>query len=259
MPISFSTVANDVWNFVKRPRLAHLSDTFLSNPAQVLWFLLLLDFLLMFPLSGLLGVLGVENMDHKIDALKDNPLQLAALAVIMAPILEEAAFRLPMKFSYVRISIALGVALMVMAGQIQDEKIVGIIIGVLLFSVFLYQFINTQKDDQLNQKFGHWWEQHFYIPFWSLTIAFAVLHLSNFGDFPLHFAPFLVLPQFVLGAILGYVRTGFGFMYAVLFHALHNGILVGLAMMASSAEQFAEPSLGRVITLFDGLMAIGLL
>jgi len=250
MPISFATVVNDVWNFVKRPKLAHLSEAFLSNPAQVLWFLLLLDLLLMFPLSGFLGLLGVENMDHKIDDLKDSPMQLAALAVIMAPVLEEAAFRLPMKFSYLRISIALGVVLMVIAGQIQDEKTIGMIIGVVLVSVFLYQFINHQKDDLLNQNVGSWWENHFYIPFWLLTVAFALLHLSNFGDFPLHFAPFLVLPQFVLGAILGYVRTGFGFVYAVFFHALHNGILVGLAMMASSAEELAEPSLGiiKVIT-----------
>ena len=251
MSISIATVANDVWNFVKRPKLAHLSDTFLFNPAQVLWYLLLLDLLLMFPLSGFLGLLGVENMDHKIDALKDSPMQLAALAVIMAPILEEAAFRLPMKFSYVRISIALGVALLVIAGQIQDEKTAGMVIGMVLLSVFIYQFVNNQKDNLLNEKLGNWWEHHFYIPFWLLTVAFALLHLSNFGDFPLHFAPFLVLPQFVLGAILGYVRTGFGFVYAVLFHALHNGVLVGLAMMASSAKDLAEPSLGVLQVLFQ--------
>jgi len=242
MPISFTTIAYDVWNFVKRPRLEHLTETFLSNPIQVLGYLLLLDFLLMIPLSGFLGVLGIEDMDHKIEDLYNDPLKLAGLAVVMAPLLEETAFRLPMKFSYVRIALALGLALMALPTLIDSEQTVQIIIGVVLVSVFLFQFINQQKDNQLNDRMGAWWEQHFYIPFWLLTVGFALLHLSNFGDFPIHLAPFLVLPQFVLGAILGYVRTGFGFAYAVLFHAVHNGILVGLATMASFAEKTVEPA-----------------
>ena len=236
MSISFSAIAVDVWQFIKRPRLHHLREAFQSQPVQILGYLLLLDFLLMIPLSGFLGVLGIENMDHKIEDLTDDPLKLAGLAVVMAPLLEEVVFRLPMKFSYSRMMLALGIALSILPALIASEATVGIIAGMILFSVFAYHFINQQKSDRLNQQFGSWWERYFPIPFWGLTTAFALVHLSNFGDFPMHLAPLLVLPQFVLGAILGYIRTGLGFVYAVLFHALHNGILVGLAILAGSAE-----------------------
>ena len=71
------------------------------------------------------------------------------------------------------------------------------------------------------------WEANFYIPFWTLTVCFAFLHLTNFdSSFTWYLAPILVLPQFVLGAMLGYIRAVDGFVYAVLFHALHNAIAI---------------------------------
>jgi len=233
MPISFSTVFYDLWCFIKRPRLAHLSELWKAHPAQVLSYLLLIDFCLMFPLSAFLGLLGIEDMDHKIEALTDNPMMLVVMAVGLAPVLEEAAFRLPMKYSYVRIGIGLGIALTMLSAIIESELVIAVITGGVLFSVFLFQFFNERQGNALNEQLEPWWNTHFYIPFWLLTTAFALLHLTNFGaSFPIYLAPFLVLPQFVLGIVLGYVRTGYGFVYAVLFHALHNGILVGLATMA---------------------------
>jgi len=233
MSISFSMVFYELWRFIKRPSLEHLSKEWKENPGQVLFYLLLIDFLLMFPLSAFLGLIGIEDMDHKIEALSDNPMMLALMAVGLAPVLEEAVFRLPMKYSYVRIGIGLGLALTMVSAIIESEEMIAAITGGVLFSIFLFQFINERKGNALNEQIAPLWLTYFYIPFWLLTIAFALLHLTNFGtSFPLYLAPFLVLPQFVLGIILGYVRTGFGFIYAVLFHALHNGILLSLAMMA---------------------------
>ena len=240
MPITFSTILSNLWNFIKKPRLNHLPDYLKAQPIQAVGYLLLLDFMLMIPLSGFLGLLGINEMDHKIDDLTDDPLQLAAFAVIMAPLVEEAIFRLPMKFSYPRMMIALGTVLLLLPSLIASQQIALWIIGTILFLVFLYHLINERSNNRFSEQVGSWWEQGFSFPFWFLTIGFALLHLSNFGSFPVHLAPLLVLPQFVLGAILGYVRTGFGFLYAVLFHALHNGILVGLATIASSAEKISE-------------------
>ncbi len=236
MSISLHTVAEDVWNFMKNPRLEHLSPYFKANPAEIFPYLLLLDFMMMIPLSGFLGILGIEDMDHKVENLYSQPWMLAIQAVLLAPILEEAVFRLPMKYSYVRIFTACCLVLSMLLTFIHSERTVGLIAIAFFLIVALFHFIDQRNDNQLNAQIAPLWETYFYIPFWILTLCFALLHLTNFGgQFPLYLAPFLVLPQFVLGAMLGYIRTGFGFVFAVLFHALHNGVLVGMALMAQSA------------------------
>ena len=235
MLLSFSAVIVDVWNFLKRPTLDHLTEHFKQNPKQVIYYLLIFDFMLMLPLSGFLGMLGIEDMDHKIEDLADNPLALAGMAILAAPIIEEAIFRLPMKYSYARILIAVGLAFTIVATVVTEEVTLGIMAAIILGSMAIFHFLDQQTDLQLNKKIKPLWAEYFFLPFWLLTLAFAALHLTNFNDsLPWHLAPFLVLPQFVLGAIIGYVRTGYGFAYAVLFHALHNGVLVGLALMAQS-------------------------
>ena len=44
-----------------------------------------------------------------------------------------------------------------------------------------------------------------------------------------------VLPQFVIGAILGYTRVTYGLWASILLHALHNGAFISLVLLASSA------------------------
>ncbi len=239
MSISLYTVAEDVWNFLKNPRLEHLSPYFKANPAQIFPYLLLLSFMMVFmlmiPVSGLLVILGIEEMDHKIADLYDRPWLLAIRAIILAPIIEEAVFRLPMKYSYVRIFAACCIVLVMLSAFIDSEMIIGIIAIVFFLAIALFHFIDQRNENQFNIQIASWWETHFYIPFWLLTICFALLHLTNFkNDFPLYVAPFLVLPQFVLGVMLGYIRVGFGFVFAVLFHALYNGVTIGLALMAQA-------------------------
>ncbi len=234
--ISFETVVKDVWDFLKRPKLDRISPYFKANPFQLFPYLLLLDFMLMIPLSALLGLLGLEEMDHKIENLYDQPKMLAMQAVLLAPIIEEAVFRLPMKYSYVRIFTACCIVLVMLSAFIDSESTIGLIAILFFSTVALFHFIDQQNENRLTIEMATMWETNFYIPFWTLTACFALLHLTNFsGQFPLYITPFLVLPQFVLGALLGYIRTGLGFVFAVLFHALHNGILVGMALFAQSA------------------------
>lgn len=181
MNISLSSVWQDFVAFAKNPRLDPLPGSFLERPWKVLPYLLAIDFLLMIPLSGIIGLAGVEEMDHKIIEMLDQPLILFSMAVVIAPLVEEAFFRLPISLI---------------------------------------------------------WNERFKLIFWLFTLIFAAVHLSNFGaEIPFYLMPLLVLPQFILGIMLGYIRVGWGFWYGVLFHALHNGILLSIAT-------FAEQSMG---------------
>ena len=73
--------------------------------------------------------------------------------------------------------------------------------------------------------------------FWGFTLSFALFHLTNFpglGDL-WFLAPLLISPQFCLGIFLGYIRVRFGLLYAMLFHAGYNGILMGPALLLYTA------------------------
>ncbi|MEJ2584707.1 MAG: CPBP family intramembrane metalloprotease [Robiginitalea sp.] len=69
--------------------------------------------------------------------------------------------------------------------------------------------------------------------FWGFTLLFALVHLSNFpGLRQVWFlAPLLISPQFCLGIFLGFIRVRCGLLYAMLFHAAYNGILLGPVLL----------------------------
>ena len=74
------------------------------------------------------------------------------------------------------------------------------------------------------------------------------MHLTNFPADQLATALPLVLPQFVIGTILGYTRVHYGLWASVLLHMLHNGAIIALVLAASSA---ACPDLDRGIAGAD--------
>lgn len=68
----------------------------------------------------------------------------------------------------------------------------------------------------------------FKIAFYLFTIAFGLVHITNFDitTKTILFAPILVLPQIILGGYLGFIRIRFGLLWAILLHACYNGFLM---------------------------------
>ena len=79
-----------------------------------------------------------------------------------------------------------------------------------------------------------WFAKAFPVFFWLSVLSFALVHLANFeeGGAVLFV---LVLPQFVLGTMLGYVRTRVGLWAAIALHAAHNATALGIASLAMTA------------------------
>ena len=199
MQISLSTVWNSLLSFAKNPRLDPLPETFWLQPQRVFPYLLAIDFLLMIPLLGIMSATGVEDTDHEITKMLDKPLLLFAGAVIAAPILEELLFRFPIGRWW---------------------KIPARIFG-----------------EEVNEfSFVTWWTSNFKILFWTFTLLFAAVHFTNFSStVSMYLAPILVLPQLVLGIMLGYIRVGWGTRYSILFHAIHNAIPLSLFLLGGGA------------------------
>lgn len=64
----------------------------------------------------------------------------------------------------------------------------------------------------------------FKIAFYTLTLLFGFVHISNFEITKnmLFLSPLLVLPQTLLGGYLGYIRVRFGLQWSVLLHGTYN-------------------------------------
>ena len=77
-----------------------------------------------------------------------------------------------------------------------------------------------------------WFSKTFPFFFWFSTLAFALVHLWNFEEGSLAVLLPLVLPQFILGSMLGYIRVRFALWAAILLHAAHNATALSLAALA---------------------------
>lgn len=72
--------------------------------------------------------------------------------------------------------------------------------------------------------------RHYPLVFWTYAIAFALLHLGNYrleGARTWLLLP-MVVPQFLVGSIAGYLRLRDGLRSSWLLHLLNNAMAVGL-------------------------------
>jgi Type II CAAX prenyl endopeptidase Rce1-like len=140
--------------------------------------------------------------------------------VIYSPIMEEVIFRLPLIFDPVNISLSISTLLALIVHKVSDG-IFPIITFLLLFFlimrlVIIYEF----------NLFSFWGKNFRYI-FYLLCLTFGLVHISNykFIEISQYFiAPFLVLPQLLLGFLLSYTRLYYkkGFLICIFIHSLMN-------------------------------------
>ncbi|AUC81954.1 CPBP family intramembrane glutamic endopeptidase [Lacinutrix sp. Bg11-31] len=71
-------------------------------------------------------------------------------------------------------------------------------------------------------------KKYFKYIYYGFALLFGIIHITNYeiSTTILIISPILISPQITLGLILGYTRIKLGFIYAILFHMLFNGILI---------------------------------
>ena len=215
--------------FLKRPNL----DVGAQNQGalKVLARIYALDIAAMALLIGLASALLAAGVYIPETALAGMEFtwEIILLVIIGAPVMEELAFRgwLSGKpgpilalallgfggigFAFVQSSSPVGGAVLILAG----------LVGAALALFFL------RKRPSMG-----WFAKGFPIFFWLSTIAFALVHLANFDEGSLAVLLPLVLPQFILGMMLGYVRVRFALWAAILLHAAHNATAISIAALA---------------------------
>jgi membrane protease YdiL (CAAX protease family) len=194
----------DLIQFLRNPVPEKSQNHDFFHRISVFLTLLLTCFMISFFLSIVIGMVYqsglIENDYHAFDNIKDKPdYEIFLLAVILAPMIEEAIFRGPLT--------------LFKSPWKLPFKVEGI------NEIRIRAFENPKV---------------FQIAFYVFALAFGYIHLSNYqiDTQIVLFSPLLVAPQIVLGLIVGYIRIRFGFLWGVALHAGYNGILIALFLVA---------------------------
>ena len=229
------------WNsylaFVRAPRLPeHRTANFRSGLAA-LPRMLALDLGAMMTLVSialLVVVLGFEIPSTALAGLEID-WQLAFTVVIFAPLMEEIAFRgwLSGKpghvLALVVILVGAGTAAMLAVGATGEAATLraglAMIATIVLAAISIFVLRGRPA--------MRWFSAVFPALFWLSTVAFASIHLLNYEEGNLLPLLPLVLPQFILGTILAYMRVSYGLWTCIVLHAIHNGLIIGAVAAAS--------------------------
>ena len=206
------------FNFLKHPSWTGSY----SRPTAIDFFALFFIYiLLVMPISVLLHFLtNILDVSTSINHM--NLSSRIIRGILLAPLVEEILFRLLYVFNRRNLVVVIGSALIlavVFIVRTNYPKVILFISVVVLMGLMLvfYKTVNVFLNT------------HFRLFFYSLAIAFALIHLSNFQGLTILIllpALLLVVPQFILATLLGYIRLSYGFIYGLLFHSVVNSTLL---------------------------------
>lgn len=199
-----------------------------NRPSQLLktfgWFCLL-------QLVGLIGtglfVLLWEAHLPLRDALADNTFRGVLIAVLIAPLLEEAMFRLPLRRNRVTLLIALAISLFgivsAACGIPAIRSAERLPLRLAWTSCLLPPLWLAVKRVVRMIRFPYY--------FYLMAALFALAHLLNVEFHALHitvpaicFLVWYIAEKFVAGTLYGYARLKHGFAAVCCLHALNNAI-----------------------------------
>lgn len=80
-----------------------------------------------------------------------------------------------------------------------------------------------------------WFTRLFPLLFWLSTLAFALIHLTNYDETASIGLVLFTIPQFIAGSIFGYARVRYGLWSSILLHVMHNGIIMAVVLTALGA------------------------
>ncbi len=217
--------------FLRHPVLPDRAQIALKGSARALPPLFGLDMALMAAVLGAIGLatwLGLKLPEHMLNELDLTPM-LIAFMVVGAPIAEETLFRgwLSGRPGHVTAVLALlaGGAVMLFFNE-PSLKIAGMAGSVIAAAAALFALRGRPP-------LG-WFQRHFRWFYYTSALLFAGMHLTNFGGAPSPAQLPLVLPQLLLGLILGYLRVNRGLLTGMALHILHNSVFAGLLVLGAS-------------------------
>lgn len=145
--------------------------------------------------------------------------------LILAPVLEELTFRLPLIPKKKNILIALSVACFIyVGGYMLDLSLYKLDTWIKIISIVILLILGNNLFDHFSIE--NYLKRHITKVFYLSAFTFALLHIPSFIEKLsvnyLYLAAFLVIPQFCLGICSGYLRIKNGIAWSIALHFLFN-------------------------------------
>ncbi len=152
-----------------------------------------------------LASVNIEN--HRLTSLLQQYRiwEIVFLVIVLVPFVEELAFRLYLRF--------------------KNNNLVHAII-------LLSSLTGKHSKARTEKLLANLWLNHFGSIFYGSAILFSVAHITNYENnlILLLLSPLIVLPQFIAGLFLGYLRVRYNLILGYIMHAIHNAVLLFLAL-----------------------------
>jgi hypothetical protein len=179
------------------------------------------------PISGLLKVdsfLNVlKNQNNKL--YNTYGTKTFFLIAIYGPIIEEIIFRYHLNFKNISFAISYSLFFYLLIGgstvnfnATNIDFYLKIISTIFLFFLLKYLFAKSNILEKLKSKY---FKSYFYF----ISIAFGLIHISNFENIKYYMLPIYilyVLPQISMGLVLGNLRMKTGLIWAIFLHFIFN-------------------------------------
>jgi hypothetical protein len=247
------SIRRDLFLFLRQPDYETMQDLTVKSKFLILFKLFILTYLGLIIVSIPLAILQkTEIMGEvtqktqfiyetiKIDFAGFRPYFLVSV-ILIVPILEELSFRLALdnynnKFLVISVSVFLGMFLGDYLSQslwLPNSYLAYFLIYyiyIVLASGVLYLIIRTDFVKRKFDRIKTVWNTKPGLIFYLIAVFFAILHINNLEikTNDLIFIPLIILPFFVGGLSLGYLRVRLGIKYSIILHVIINGLAFGL-------------------------------
>jgi len=205
---------NQFLSFLLNP---NFNGEFKKPSARDIFLPLVVYFLLVIPLGVILFLItGLLDVSPKM--LQLSYPERIVYGILLTPLIEEIFFRLIYVFKKRNLYIIIFTSLCLLVLFIIKSELNKAYLFLAIGFIFCMLIVFFQSCSTV-------FNNHFKFFFYALAAIFAVLHIFNFSgiESAKHFLIILlVIPQFILGTILGYLRLTYGFLYAVGFHTMVN-------------------------------------
>ena len=220
MKTAIIETAKDFLNFLKNPVEKQDPIQTTQHKSKRFFAILAIEFvvsvIILAIIAGIEALGFINTDDHAITSmLEELPIWLMMLfGAVLAPVLEELVFRLPLRFKYNYFA---------------------------RFMIFAASVTGRRNKIKTQFYLRNFWRKNFRLIFYLSALLFSLLHLTNFeiSTIILIFAPILIASQFFGGLVLGYLRVRYNLLLAILSHSLFNTILftVSLIVMIFPTEK----------------------
>lgn len=164
--------------------------------------------------------------------IKDKPVLAFISIVVLAPIVEELIFRLPLTYS--KLNLALSASTLSFVAAIQLDRMLPAIPLFIYLTAILTgcgSFIAIQhvlnRDESSKQALKAFWLKNNSIIIIISVLAFGFIHLMNYEGMTsrhLLISPLIIGPQLYSGFLLTKIRLASGILWSIQLHMAVNGL-----------------------------------